>query len=299
MFAFPPVFGILTPSSNKQTGNRGDWSLHHREENIMTKQLALITGSYGGLGSCFVRIHAQQGGDLVLVGRSGAKLEQQAKETQAKYGVIVHTIAVDLSLPEAARTIHDTCRKNHWNPDILINNAGFGGQGDFARGRTMEQDMAMIAVNVGTPTRLLKLFLPDMIVRGKGYVLNVSSTAAMTPGPLQAVYYATKAYVTSWSNALWRELQGTGVSVTALMPGAMATGFAKAGGLDQTKLFDHAVDPLQVAEDGYRGMLKGEINVISGLVSWQKPLMALTPLFPKKAMLDFVYDQQVAGSSQK
>lgn len=265
----------------------------------MTKQLALITGSYGGLGSCFVRIHAQRGGNLVLVGRSGAKLEMQAKETQAKYGVTVHTIAVDLSLPEAAQTIYDTCRKNHWNLDILINNAGFGGRGDFARERTMEQDMAMIAVNVETPTRLLKLFLPDMIVRGKGYVLNVSSTAAMLAGPLQAVYYATKAYVTSFSNALWRELQGTGVSVTALMPGAMSTGFAKAGGLDHTKLFDNPVDPLKVAEDGYNGMLKGEINVISGLVSWQKPFMKLAPLFPQKPMLDFVYDQQAAGSSRK
>lgn len=165
---------------------------------------ALIIGSYGGLGSCFVNIHGAKHGDLILVGRNQTKLDKQAAEAEEKYGITAHTIAADLSEPTAAQFIYDTCRKNSWQVDIIINNAGFGGQGDFARERTMEQDMSMIAVNVETPTRLLKLFLPDMIRRGNGKVLNVSSTAAILPGPLQAVYYATKAYVTSWSNALSR-----------------------------------------------------------------------------------------------
>lgn len=263
------------------------------------KNLALITGSYGGLGTCFVKLHGAAGGDMILVGRNASKLEAQAKEASAAYGVETHTIAVDLSKPEAAQTIYDACRANGWNPDVIINNAGFGGQGDFARERSIEQDMSMIAVNVETPTRILKLFLPDMIERGNGRVLNVSSTAATMPGPLQAVYYATKAYVTSWSNALWRELKDTGVTVTALMPGAMRTGFASAGGLSDTKLFANAVDPMAVAKDGYEGMLKGELNVTSGLPGWQKPMMSLAPLFPRKAMLDFVYDQQIAGSASK
>lgn len=204
---------------------------------------------------------------------------------------------MDLSLPEAAETIFARCEENGWLPDILINNAGFGGHGDFARECTMEADTAMMAVNMTTPTKLLKLFLTKMIARGSGHVLNVSSTAAVMPGPLQAVYYATKAYMTSFSNALWRELKDTGVTVTALMPGAMETGFAKAGGLDDTKLFAHAVSPRQVAEDGYAGMMAGRLNVISGLVSWQKPFLKLTPLFPKTSLLDFVYDQQLAGSN--
>ena len=203
------------------------------------------------------------------------------------------------SAPEAAQTIYDTCKENGWTVDYLINNAGFGGQGDFARERTMEQDMSMIAVNIETPTRLCKLFLPDFINRGNGKVLNVSSTAATMPGPIQAVYYATKAYVTSWSNALWRELQGTGVTVTALMPGAMQTGFANAGGLADTKLFANAVDPMAVAQDGYNGMLKGVLNVTSGLPGWQKPMMTLAPMFPRKTMLNFVYNQQIAGSAKK
>ena len=257
------------------------------------KPTALITGSYGGLGSCFVNIHAQRGGDLILVGRSDSKLNEQKSEIENKYHVTVHTIAVDLSLPTAAQKIYDSCQTNQWQVDYIINNAGFGGQGDFSRERSMEQDMSMIAVNIETPTRLLKLFLPDFIKRGTGKVLNVSSTAATMPEPLQAVYYATKAYVTSWSNAIWRELQGTGITVTTLMPGAMRTGFANAGGLSQTKLFENAIEPMGVALDGYNGMLKGELNVISGLPGWQKPFMSLAPLFPKKPMLDFVYDQQL------
>jgi len=262
------------------------------------RNVALITGSNGGLGSCFTNIHAGKGGDLILVGRGQEALDAQAAEMCDKYGVEAHAIAADLSVAEDIQRIYDTCTANGWLPDILINNAGFGGQGDFARERTMAQDLSMIAVNVEAPTRMLKLFLPDMIERGSGRVLNVSSTAATMPGPLQAVYYATKAYVTSWSNALWRELKDTGVTVTCLMPGAMRTGFANAGGLTDTKLFSNAVDPMKVAQDGYEGMLKGVLNVTSGLPGWQTPMMKLAPLFPKKAMLDFVYDQQVAGSAK-
>ena len=263
----------------------------------MEKKTALITGSTGGLGTCFVNIHAGNGGDLILVGRGQQKLNEQAESVRKQYNVTVNTIAVDLSSPDAAQVIYDTCRDNGWQVDYLINNAGFGGHGDFARERTMEQDMSMIAVNIETPTRLCKLFLPDFIKRGSGKVLNVSSTAATMPGPLQAVYFASKAYVTSLSNALWRELQGTGVTVTALMPGAMQTGFANAGGLSNTKMFANAVDPMAVAKDGYNGMLEGKLNVTSGLPGWQTPVMKLAPLFPKKAMLNFVYNQH--GSAKK
>lgn len=262
------------------------------------KKTALITGSYGGFGMRLANIHAERGGDLILVGRNKSKLDEQRIEVEKKYHITARTITADLLYPEAAQTIYDTCRENNWTVDYLINNAGFGGQGDFTRERTMEQDISMIAVNIEMPTRLCKLFLPDFIKRGSGRVLNVSSTAAAMPGPLQACYYATKAYVTSWSNALWRELKGTGVTVTCLMPGAMKTGFAGAGGLADTKLFANAVDPAPVARAGYDGMLKGRLNVTAGLPGWQKPMMALAPLFPKKTMLDFVYSQQIAGSAK-
>lgn len=232
---------------------------------MVDKMTALITGSYGGLGTCFVDIHAGKGGDLILVGRNEARLNAQKESVEKKYHVVVRTIAVDLAQPDAAQKIYDTCKEKGWVVDYLINNAGFGGQGDFTRERTMEQDLSMIAVNIETPTRLCKLFLPDFVARGMGKVLNVSSTAATMPGPLQACYYATKAYVTSWSNALWRELKGTGVTVTCLMPGAMQTGFADAGGLADTKLFANAVDPVPVARAGYDGMVKGALNVTAGL----------------------------------
>lgn len=263
------------------------------------KNTALITGSYGGLGTCLAEIHAGNGGDLILVGRSHDKLDSQKKRLMNQYHIVVETIAIDLSKADAAEQIYTICKENKWEVDILINNAGFGGLGDFTRERTMEQDMSMIAVNIETPTRMCKLFLPDMVKRGSGKVLNVSSTAATMPGPLQAVYYATKAYVTSWSNALWRELEGTGVTVTALMPGAMETGFANTGGLSDTKLFANTVNPMQVAKDGYNGMMKGKLNVTSGLISWQKPMISLAPLFPKKPMLDFIYSQQLPGSAKK
>ena len=260
---------------------------------------ALITGSYGGLGTQFVKLHAQSGGDLILVGRSQAKLDEQKAEVEKAYHIHADTIAADLSKAEDVEMVYNTCKENGWTVDYLINNAGFGGQGDFARERSMAQDMSMIAVNIEAPTRLCKLFLPDFIKRGNGKVLNVSSTAATMPGPLQAVYYATKAYVTSFSNSLWRELQGTGVTVTCLMPGAMRTGFANAGGLSDTKLFSNAVAPDSVAKAGYEGMLKGKLNVTAGLTAAQKPLMKLAPLFPKKTMLNFVYNQQIAGSAKK
>lgn len=264
---------------------------------MANKKTALITGSYGGFGTCLVMLHASSGGNLILVGRNQEKLDQQKAEVEKTFKVSVKTIAADLSKTKEVEKVYQTCKERNWEVDYLINNAGFGGQGDFTTERTMDQDMSMIAVNIECPTRLCKLFLPDMVKRGSGRVLNVSSTAATIPGPLQAVYYATKAYLTSWSNALWRELKNTGVTVTALMPGAMQTGFANTGGLSDTKLFANAISPDSVAKEGYDGMLKGKLSVTSGLAGWQKPIMSFAPIFPKKMMLDFVYDQQLTSNS--
>ena len=150
--------------------------------------------------------------------------------------------------------------------------------------------MSMIAVNIETPTRLCKLFLPEMVKRGHGKVLNVSSTAAVMPGPLQAVYYATKAYMTSFTEALWRELKDTGVTATVLMPGAMSTGFASAGSLGDTALF---------AKAGYDGMMNGKMAVTAGLVGSQKVFLPMSPLMPKKMLMNSVYNMQLPGSAKK
>ncbi|KRN28705.1 oxidoreductase, short chain dehydrogenase reductase family protein [Lactobacillus selangorensis] len=256
----------------------------------MTKT-ALITGATGGLGHEFVKIHAQRGGNLVLVGRNPKKLTDLKAKVEQRYQVKAETIAVDFSDPTAAQTIFDQVQKMNVKIDILINNAGLGGQGEFIE-RTMDQDVSMMKVNMLVPTELMKLFLPLFVKRGSGKVLNVSSSVAMTPGPLQAEYYATKAYLTSLSNAIAYEVKDTGVTVTTLMPGAMDTGFAKAGGLTHTKMFAHGVSPVKVAQDGYAAMLKGKLNEFAGLPSYQRPLVSLMPMMPKKMMMGFVANQQ-------
>lgn len=257
----------------------------------MGKQTALITGATGGLGHEFVKVFAGNGIDLVLVGRNIKKLQTLQTSVQQEYGVTVNVIAVDFTDSEAAVNIYREVEKLNILVDYLVNNAGLGGQGTFLE-RSYDQDINMARVNMIVPTELMKLFLPEMVRRHSGRVLNVSSSAALIPSPLQAEYYATKAYLTSLSNAVWYELRDTGVSVTALMPGAMDTGFAKAGGLTETKMFAHGVSLARVAEEAYKAMMDGKMNVFAGLPGWQKPFVGLMPVMPKKAIMGFVASQQ-------
>lgn len=256
----------------------------------MTKT-ALITGATGGLGNEFVKLFANDGDNLVLVGRNPKKLADLKKDIETKYSVKVDTIAVDFSDETAAEYIFDQVKNNGIQIDYLVNNAGLGGQGSFIE-RTMAQDIAMMRVNMLVPTKLMKLFILEFVKRGSGKVLNVSSSAALIPGPLQAEYYATKAYVTSLSNAVAYEVKDTGVTITTLMPGAIDTGFAKAGGLTQTKMFAHGAKPANVAQEGYKGMLNSKLNVFAGLSPVQRPFVGLMPLMPKKAIMGFVASQQ-------
>lgn len=200
-------------------------------------------------------------------------------------------IIKDLSLSNSAQEIYEEVKNAGIKIDYLINNAGFGGRGEF-HVRSMEQDIQMIELNVITLTRLTKLFLADFVQREEGKILNVSSIGAIMPGPLQAVYCATKAYVTSFSNAVWQEIKDTGVTITTLMPGAMDTGFAKASGMSNTKLFSKTVSPVGVAKDGYEGMLKGKLNVISGVPPLQRIILALASFTPKKIIMKQVYEMQ-------
>ena len=257
----------------------------------MKNKTALITGASSGIGKEFAKLHAARGGDLVIVARSKDKLNELKKDLENKYNIKVMVIVKDLSLSNAAQEIYDEVKAANITIDYLINNAGFGGRGEF-HVRSMEQDIQMIQVNVMTLTRLTKLFLSDFVKRGDGKILNVSSTAATMPGPLQAVYYATKAYVTSFSNAIWQEIKGTGVTITTLMPGAMDTGFAKASDMVNTPLFSKTVSPVNVAKDGYEGMLKGKLNVISGVTPIQRAFLAFTPLTPRKIMMKQIYEMQ-------
>lgn len=255
------------------------------------KKVALITGASSGIGAELARIHATQGGDLILVARRIDKLEALKAELEDEHGAHVHLIAQDLTHPDAAQLVYDSVQAADLQVDYLINNAGFGGVGKFHE-RKMATDMAMIQLNVNVLVALTRLFLPDMVARKSGRVLNVSSTASLMPGPLQAVYFATKAFVTSFSNAIARELKGTGVTVTALLPGATATEFGQRSGMDKTALFEHTFTAAQVARDGYEAMLKGTLNRITGVTLAQRILMKLAPITPRSIILDQIMAMQ-------
>lgn len=255
------------------------------------KNTALITGASGGIGRELAIIHAEKGGDLVLVARNEKKLEKLKSELESSKGVKVMVIKKDLSQPAATEEVYNELKKAGIDIDILINNAGFGGIGKFFE-RPWEEDKKMINLNILALTSLTRFFLPDFVNRGRGKILNVSSTASLVPGPLQAVYYATKAYVTFFSNALSEELRGTGVTVTNLMPGATQTNFGKISGMDKTSLFNNAADARDVAEAGYKGMLKGKIDVIAGLSFSQQLMLKTTPFLPKKVVLSQIRKMQ-------
>jgi len=255
------------------------------------KKVALITGASSGIGREFARIHATKGGDMVIVARSQGKLEELKKELETQYQSKVMIVVKDLSAPNAPQEIYDELQQAQIQVDYLINNAGFGGHGKFHE-RPWESDLAMINLNIIALTALTRLFLPDMVKRNQGKILNVSSTASLMAGPLQAVYFATKAYVTSFSNALAEELYDTNITVTALLPGATATGFAATSGMDKTDLFQNTFTPDLVAREGYQAMLDGKLDIISGVTFGQKMMMNFIPFTPKKMILKQIREMQ-------
>jgi short-subunit dehydrogenase len=247
--------------------------------------LALVTGASGGIGAELAKIHAGQGGDLVLVARSADKLEKLKSELERAHEVAVALIVQDLSEPGAASRVAEKVEELGLEVDVLINNAGIGGHGKFHE-CDLSAHQQMMQLNMVTLTELTHLFLPGMVKRGRGRILNVSSTAGFMPGPLQAVYYATKAYVNSFSQAIANELSGTGVSVTALCPGAVATDFQRRGDLEGIGLWDKAPSASSVAEVGYRAMEAGELVSFND-GSLRFALNWIIPLLPRRTVLSF------------
>jgi short-subunit dehydrogenase len=226
--------------------------------------LALVTGASGGIGEELARILARHGYDLVLVARSADKLAALAERLELDHGIQVRAIAKDLARPDAAAEIHEWLAAEGLTVDVLVNNAGMGLLGKFAE-IGIEGDVEMLRLNVEAPTLLTRLLLPSMLERGSGRILNLASTAGFQPGPLMAVYYATKAYVLSFSEALANELAGTGVTVTALAPGPTETGFSSRAGSEQSRLFQGAtMDARTVAEAGYAALMAGKPVVVPG-----------------------------------
>ncbi|MCF2873717.1 MULTISPECIES: SDR family NAD(P)-dependent oxidoreductase [Tenacibaculum] len=255
------------------------------------KKVALITGASSGIGKELAIIHAQKKGDLILVARRLDKLEELKIELEVKFGITVITIAKDLSIPNAAKELYNEIQEMNVQVEFLINNAGFGLRGKFHE-LPWERQQQMINLNMVALTELMYLFLPAMVARNRGKILNTSSTASFMPGPLQAIYFATKSYVTFLSNAIAEELHDTNVTVTNLMPGATETEFAKTSGMDETGLFEKTVTAKSVAEDGYKAMEQGKLDVVSGLTFSQKLMMKSIPFTPKKTILKQIRKMQ-------
>ncbi|MGC4000427.1 MAG: SDR family oxidoreductase [Anaeromyxobacter sp.] len=254
------------------------------------KTVALITGASSGIGKELARLHAARGGDLVLVARSEQKLAELADELRRAHSSRVTVIAKDLAQPSAAREVYQAVKDAGIAVDYLVNNAGFGGRGAFHE-RRWEDDLSMINLNIVTLTALTRLFLPGFVARNSGRILNVSSTAGLMPGPLQAVYYATKAYVTSFSNAIAEELRGTAVTVTALLPGATETEFARVADMDKTPLFaGKMASARHVAQAGYDGMLEGRMDVIAGVTFGQRLMLSFVPFTPKRLLIRQIHE---------
>lgn len=231
----------------------------------MTKKTALVTGGSTGIGYELARQFAAHGHDLVLAARNADLLDQAAGKIEGKYGTGVQTIAIDLSDPDAPPQLFDKLSTDNVQVDFLVNNAGFGFGGDFVD-TDIERELDMIQVNCASVIHLTKLLLPAMVKRKEGKILNVASTAAFQAGPGHSIYYASKAFVLSFSEAIAEELSRTGVTVTALCPGPTESNFAERAGTSRNRLFTQTkvASAEGVARYGYAAMMKGKRVAIAG-----------------------------------
>jgi len=231
-------------------------------------QTALITGASSGIGMELAKIHASNGDHLILVARSLEKLEKLKSEIESTTHVKVKVIQKDLSRAGAALEVFQEVAAQNIQVDYLINNAGFGDYGWFYE-TSWEKEQQMINLNITALTHFCKLYLPEMVKRGSGKIMNVASTASFQAGPGMAVYYATKAYVLHFSEALHSEVREKGVTVTALCPGATESGFSTAANMEDSKLFKGKRLPTsaQVARYGYKAMMKGKAVAIHGMMN--------------------------------
>jgi uncharacterized protein len=228
----------------------------------MARGSALITGASSGIGAELAKLCASDGYNLILVARRAPRLQQLADELARRHGISARIVAADLSDPLAPDAVFDACRNDR--VDLLINNAGLGVHGRFTETNWQDEER-LLRVNVEALVRLTKLFLPGMEKRGSGRVLNVASTAAFVPGPLMALYYASKSFVLSFSLALANEMRGTGVTVSVLCPGPTRTEFDAAAGISGSRLFEGSVmSAIDVAREGYRAMMAGKPEHIAG-----------------------------------
>lgn len=251
----------------------------------MSIKTALITGGASGLGFEFAELLAKDSFNLFLIDIDAKKLEKTKKKLQEKYNCDITILAKDLSILNIADEIVEELKNTH--VDVLINNAGFGLFGTFST-TDWQRESAMLHLHILTTTHLTKLLLPGMVEKGSGKVLNMSSLAAFQPGPLMAIYYASKAYILSFSEAIANELKGTGVTVTVLCPGQTKTSFQEVVSQETSdnKIGFNIACPKEVAAYGYKAMLKGETVVVPG--KFNKFLSKLPRIVPRNTAANIV-----------
>ncbi len=249
---------------------------------MKNKETVLITGASGGLGESFAQIFAQKGYNLVLVARSEDKMKNIAQELEGKHNIKITVLAQDLSQPNSAEKIYNEVKNKNIDVEILINNAGFGRIGAF-KDEKVTTLTEMVNLNVTTLTELTALFLPAMIERNSGKILNIASVASFQSLPNFGVYAASKAYVLNFSEALHYELKGTNISVTALCPGPINTGFAKRANGENSILFKNATTPRVVAEVGYKALIKNKVYTVVGFRN--KLMISMSNLLPSRRLI--------------
>lgn len=247
------------------------------------KNTALITGASNGIGLELAKVHASKGGDLVLVARNKSKLDELKTELEKQYKISVYIIGKDLSAFNSAQEVYDETTKQNIQIDFLINNAGFGVFGMFTE-TDWNKELQMINLNITTLTQFTKLYLKDMVKRKSGKIMNVASNAAFQSGPTMAVYFAVKAYILSFSEAVDEEVSDKGVTITTLCPGVTETGFHAAAEMEESNVVKGKKLPTsrEVAEYGYASMMKGKTVAIHGLMNY---LMANSVRFLPRALV--------------
>jgi short-subunit dehydrogenase len=252
------------------------------EENL--KKTVLITGASSGIGYEFSKIFSSNGYNLVLVSRDAEKLNRLAQELMDQFDIRATVISKDLSEPASARALYDEVIADGIHIDVLINNAGFGISGKFTD-TSAEHQMRLVQLNIGTPTMLCRLFGADMAKQGSGQILNVASTAAFQAGPLMSTYYASKAYILLFSEAIRWELRKDHVTVTVLCPGPTRTQFFNRSTMTGTKLekSPFIMRAARVAELGFAGLQEGKALVIPGLIN--KLLVFSVRLAPRPVII--------------
>ncbi len=248
----------------------------------MNKEYALITGAAEGLGREFAKLFVQNDYPVVLVDRNKTALDTLAKGLNATGRAEVRTILQDLSLPTAAEELKAAIEDQKITVEILVNNAGFGVHGLF-HNADWKATGDMLSLNMITVTHLTRLFLPGMVQRGRGKILNVASMAAFQPGPFMACYFASKAYVLSFTEALAEELSGTGVTITAFCPGPTRTQFQKRSNTENIRENAFAMDAAPVVKVAFRGLMKGKRLVIPGFTN--KLMALLVRWFPRRIVI--------------